>query len=151
MALLRLGYRVAYVVFWCWSHLMHPATRGVKVVVDDGAGNVLWVRHTYGTRRNWELPGGGARGGEPASGAARREAGEELGHDIADWEHLATVQGHWYGKQEQLIAYGARWPGGPVRYDRVEIATAAWFPLTAPPSPLGPSTRAVLPSLLGDA
>jgi 8-oxo-dGTP pyrophosphatase MutT (NUDIX family) len=123
----------------------------VKVVVDDGAGRVVFVRHTYGTRRNWELPGGGARRHEEGGATARREAREELGRDIAAWTHLATVDGHWYGKEESLLAYGARWPGGPVRYDRVEIAAAAWFPLDHPPSPLGPSTRAILPRLTGDA
>jgi 8-oxo-dGTP pyrophosphatase MutT (NUDIX family) len=151
VALLRLAYRCAYVVLWCWAFVAHPRTRGVKVVVDDGAGNVVFVRHTYGTRAHWELPGGGAHRGEDALAAARREAREELGHDIAEWTHLATAAGEWHGKSESLECFGARWPGGPVRHDRVEIAHAAWYPLAAPPSPLGPSTRVALRSLLAAA
>jgi 8-oxo-dGTP diphosphatase len=143
-ALLRLAYRGAYRVLRVWSAVARPRTRGVKCVLLDGARRALFVRHTYGARGSWELPGGGARRGERALDAARREAREELGIDAAAWELLGVAQGVWHGKHERLDVFAVAWRGEPLRLDPVEIACAAWFPLDAPPAPLGPSTRMAL-------
>ena len=147
VALLRLVYRVGYRTLQAWSALTHPAARGVKVLLRDGEGRVLFVRHAYGDREAWEIPGGGAHRGETAVDAARREAREELGVEGAAWERLAVVEGVWHGRSEHLEVFGAPWPGGPVRRDPVEIAEAAWWPLDAPPDRLGPSTRLTLAAL----
>ncbi len=146
-ALLRLAYRVAYRVLTAWSFVVRPSTRGVKALLRDERGRVAFVRHEYGDRACWEIPGGGVRAGEPFPAAARREAFEELGVDVLVWEELATLRGHWYGKDEQLVVLGAPWPGGPVRPDPVEIAASAWFALDAPPSPVGRTTAAALEAL----
>lgn len=144
MALLRLAYRAGYRVLTLWSRAVRPSARGVKCLLRDDAGRGLFVRHAYGDRRRWEIPGGGARAGEPLADAARREAYEELGVDVAAWEEVGTAIGHWYGKDERLTVFAARWPGGPLRPDPVEIASVGWFPLAAPPSPVGPTTIAAL-------
>jgi 8-oxo-dGTP pyrophosphatase MutT (NUDIX family) len=144
---MRLGYRVAYVVLRASALVTHPRTRGVKCVLVDGDGRALFVRHTYGDRAQWELPGGGARRDEPLAGAASREAWEELGVDVASWAHAGTIEGEWYAKVEELAVFRAPFPGGPVRRDAVEIAAAEWFPLDAPPAPLGPTTAAALRAL----
>lgn len=141
---MRLGYRVAYVALRLASLVVHPRTRGVKCALVDEEGRAVFVRHTYGDRRAWELPGGGARRGEPPVEAARREAWEELGVDVAEWDELCVVTGEWYDKVEELTVFRATWPGGRIRRDPVEIATAEWFALSAPPAPLGPTTVAAL-------
>ena len=146
-ALGRLAYRVAYRLLQAWAAVARPHFRGVKCVLRDGDGRVLFVRHTYGRREAWEIPGGGARRGEPAEDAARREAREELGAVVAVWERLAVVDGTWHGRREHLEVFGAPWPGGPVRRDPVEIAAVAWFSPAEPPAPLGPSTRLALAAL----
>ena len=79
----------------------------------------------------------------------RREALEELGADVAVWRELGEARGEWYGKSEALTVFSAPWPGGPVRPDPIEIATSAWFPLDAPPHPLGPTTVAALAVVVG--
>lgn len=147
MALLRLAYRVGYRVLSAWTRAAHPSTRGVKCVLLDGAGRAIFVRHTYGDRECWEIPGGGVRDGETLADAARREAFEELGADVADWYEMAVLRGEWYGKEEQLGIFGAPWPGGDVTRDPVEIAEAGWFALDAPPSPLGRTTVAALEAI----
>ena len=141
---MRLGYRVAYVALRLSALVLHPRTRGVKCVLVDDSGRAVFVRHTYGDRRSWELPGGGARRDEPQADAARREAWEELGVDVAAWEEVATVRGEWYAKVEELTVFRAAFPGGRIRRDPVEIAAADWFSLDAPPAPLGPTTAAAL-------
>ena len=75
-----MAYRAAFLLMRAWSLTTHPHLRGVKCVFRDAEGSVLWVRHTYGDRSVWELPGGAARRSESAPAAARREAHEELGH-----------------------------------------------------------------------
>ncbi|HEV2812776.1 MAG TPA: NUDIX hydrolase [Solirubrobacteraceae bacterium] len=122
----------------------------MKCVLRSGDGRALFVRHHYGKRHEWELPGGGAHRGEGNAQAARREAREELGADVAAWEDLGTIVGYWYGKDEELSVCAASWPGGAVRPDPVEIAAFAWFSLDAPPSPLGPTTTAALRVLRSD-
>ena len=144
MALLRLAYRVAYLALLVWARFAHPRARGVKCVLRDVDGRVAFVRHHYGNRGQWELPGGGAHAGETLHDAARREAYEELGADVATWRELGVARGRWYGRDEELTVLAAPWPGGAVRPDPVEIALVDWFALDAPPAPLGPSTAAAL-------
>src|SRR4051794_21689216 len=112
--LLRAGYRVAYWLITAWSLLAAPRIRGVKCVLRDADGRVLFVRHTYGSRRSWELPGGGARRSEDAAEAARREAREELGVDVVEWRELGAVDtGRSRGRLE-LTLFEAAWPPGAV-------------------------------------
>jgi 8-oxo-dGTP pyrophosphatase MutT (NUDIX family) len=127
-----------------WSAVAHPEVRGVKCLLRDERGRAAFVRHHYGDRRCWEIPGGGAHRGEPLRDAAAREAWEELGADVAGWEELGRVHGRWYGKDEVLAVFAAPWPGGPARPDPVEIASVGWFALDRPPAPLGPTSAAAL-------
>ena len=146
--LLRAGYRVAWWGITAWSVLTAPRIRGVKCVLHDGAGRVLFVRHTYGDRRAWELPGGGARRGEGPAAAARREAREELGVDVEAWRELGTIStGRARGRLE-LTCLAADWPAGAaLDLDPVEIAAAAWHAPAAPPSPLGRVSADAMPLL----
>ncbi len=145
MALLRLAYRVAYRLLLAYSFVVRPRVGGVKCLVRDARGRALFVRHTYGDRRAWELPGGGTKAGEDPLEAVRREAREELGPDIAEWVEVGQVDGPWYFKRERLTCFAAPWPeGARPSFDPVEIGDAAWFALDDPPVPQGPATRAVL-------
>ncbi len=142
--LLRLAYRMAYRGLRVWAFVARPRARGVKCLLRDVSGRAVFVRHHYGDRRRWELPGGGAHRDEPLAEAARREAYEELGADVREFVELGTAAGDWYGKTEVVTVFAAPWPGGPVRCDPVEIAHFAWFELDRPPAPLGPTTVAAL-------
>jgi 8-oxo-dGTP pyrophosphatase MutT (NUDIX family) len=131
-----------------WSLVTRPRLRGVKCVLRDEAGQVVWVRHTYGDRGAWELPGGAARRSESATEAARREAREELGVDVATWEELGTVEGRWTGARLQLTCCAAVCPpGARLDPDPVEIAVAVWSAADAPPGRVGQVTAGALPLL----
>jgi 8-oxo-dGTP diphosphatase len=79
-----------------WRHLISPVlhlywrtfrprTYGVRALIlhPDTSDRILLVRHTYGDRMLWNLPGGGFNPKkEIAMQAAIREIKEELGADL---------------------------------------------------------------------
>lgn len=148
----RLAYRTAHRVLSVWWVVRRPHTRGVKCLLRH-EGRVLFVRHTYGDRRAWELPGGGLRRGEAPGAAAAREAREELGV-VAAWTEIATIRAHGGPKTTTLTVFAADLPEPRASrdhtaaivldVDRGEIAEARWAPPHDPPRPLSPSAAAIL-------
>lgn len=125
--------------------MRRPDVRGAMIAVFDSEGRVLLVRHTYGDRRRWELPGGWAHAGEEPLIAARRELAEEVGLDDVEVRPLGVLTGDWDFKHERLSYFAADFPAGARgRYDPVEIAELAWFDPRLPPARMGSGTRAVL-------
>jgi 8-oxo-dGTP pyrophosphatase MutT (NUDIX family) len=146
----RLGYRAAHTALRAYWRVVKPHTRGVKCVVREGDA-VLFVRHAYGDRTAWELPGGGIKRGEEPRDAAAREAREELGLDLDDWRALGAVEARGYGKHTTVICFEGRPDGRALTIDRGEIEEARWFDVGDPPPRLGLDARTVLTRLLGDA
>ena len=106
--------------------------------------HVLFVRHTYGDRQVWELPGGGLRRREVPQDGAAREAREELGLDLA-WRGLGLVETGGEGKTTTIHVFAAELPaGGEVTPDARELAEVRWAPPSAPPFPLGRDAPPVL-------
>ena len=82
----RRAFRVGYVLLRGWWLVRRPRTEGVKIVVrreDD----VLLVRHTYGRRGEWDLPGGflEQRRGAAGRGAARDRRGARAAGGRGPW------------------------------------------------------------------
>lgn len=142
VALLRLAHQAGIHVLRVWWFVARPHTHGVKLVVWSG-DQVLFVRHTYGNRRAWELPGGGRRRGESAPDAARREAREELGLDIGDWSYIGLVEDR-QRATAHLTCLEARYDGTPLTLSRAEIAEGRWGTPADPPAPLGRHAAQVL-------
>ena len=143
---MRLAYRVAYRLLQLYTFVRRPEVRGTMVAVRDGE-RVLLVRHTYGDRRRWELPGGWMHPSEAPEDAARREVAEELGIEVVLDDGSGSLDGDWHFKREHLAWFACDWPGGRGTYDPVEIAEVAWFPLDALPDHLGAAAREVLERL----
>jgi 8-oxo-dGTP pyrophosphatase MutT (NUDIX family) len=114
-----------------------PHTRGVKCIVRDG-DRILFVRHTYGDRRAWELPGGSLRRDERPDVAVRREMREELGVALGDLRPVGRVDVSGHGKETELFCFEARVARADVRLDPGELAEGRWAAADAPPQPLGP-------------
>jgi 8-oxo-dGTP pyrophosphatase MutT (NUDIX family) len=116
----------------------------VKCIVRDGA-QVLFVRHTYGRRADWELPGGSLSRREAPEAAVRREVREELGVELRDLREVVRVEVSGQHKRTLLHCFEGSIAGGaPVRLARAEIAEARWAPLDAPPQPLGEQATTLL-------
>jgi 8-oxo-dGTP pyrophosphatase MutT (NUDIX family) len=91
------------------------------------------VRHTYGRRWEWDLPGGGMRRGEDPVRAAAREIEEELGVAPAEWVFLGELFERIGGKHDELWCFSAEVGDRELSPSPVEIGEARWFPADALP------------------
>ena len=123
---LRTAYRVGYRVLRVWWRVARPNKDGVKCVVTRGT-EILLVRHTYGPRQRWELPGGGVKRREDPHAAARREAREELGIDIPEWTFAGDLFERIDGKRDRLFCFRAELKDERIERDPAEIAETRWF------------------------
>jgi len=89
--------------------------------------HVLLVRHTYGRRLQWDLPGGGKHRREDPHSAVRREVREELGVEPDAFVLLRELFERIGGKHDQLWCFTAEIGDADVRPSPVEIAEARWF------------------------
>jgi ADP-ribose pyrophosphatase YjhB (NUDIX family) len=141
--LLRGLYRVAWRVLQLRA-LLPGRGRGVKCLLTDGA-RVLLVRHTYGSRATWYLPGGGVHRREPPRDAAAREMREELGVVDLPWSELITWDMQLERVRVRITALHAALPATTsLSPDPVEIAEARWFEPQELPRPLGTEVRPLL-------
>lgn len=86
-------------------------------------GRLLLAKHTYGYPDYWAMVGGLAEPGEDLAAAARREAQEETGLDVAVGTLIAIVD-----RLDLLIAVFAGRVVGGVEHRQVnEIAELRWF------------------------
>jgi 8-oxo-dGTP pyrophosphatase MutT (NUDIX family) len=139
----RLGYRVAHRLLRGWWFLRRPHTQGVKCLLFDGE-RLLFVRHAYGDRRAWELPGGGLRRGEEPAVAARREMREELGVDLDRWAPAGCTETTGLHRTVTLHLFRAPVLGARIELGLAELEESRWADPAAPPMPLGRDAAAVL-------
>ncbi len=148
---MRRLYRVAWRGVQLRGMLWRRSSGGVKCVLTHGE-QVLLVRHTYGRRNVWYLPGGGVHRGEPPLRAAAREMEEELGLRDLQLRELATFETRLERIAVRLTCAHAEIPDpGQVRIDPVEIAQVGWFPRAKLPTPLGSEERGLIGLLDGGA
>jgi 8-oxo-dGTP pyrophosphatase MutT (NUDIX family) len=131
-ALLRAVYRVGHRFLSVYWMLVRPRKRGTVCVLtrDD---EVLLVRHTYGRRSQWDLPGGGLRRGEDPRLGMEREIREELGVEIVDAQFLGELFERIGGKHDQLWCFSAPIGDQVIERSAVEIAETRWFARNALP------------------
>ena len=126
--MIRFAYRcVLFPALLTYYRVFRPITHGVKVLIEDeDTGEILMVRHCYGDRQVWHIPGGGywPRRETPEQ-AARREVREELGLELGALSHLGQYRTDKLGNRDtaQIFATTVRHPAiriGP------EIAEYRW-------------------------
>jgi len=126
---MRRLYRVAFRVLQLGTIITRRRGSGVKCVITHGP-DVLLVRHSYGPRRVWQLPGGSMRRGESPGETAAREMREELGLTGLDWRELLAVEVRLERMPVRLTCLHAELADpSAVRVDPVEIEEARWFPV----------------------
>jgi 8-oxo-dGTP pyrophosphatase MutT (NUDIX family) len=136
-------FRIGHAVLRPYWLVVRPRVRGVKCVICR-EGDVLLVRHTYGARRRWELPGGAVKRWEEPPEAARREAAEELGIDIEHWASLGALPARLHRRRDTLFCFAVCVGDLDLDIDPGEIAEARWFPRNRLPSPVGRYVRRIV-------
>jgi 8-oxo-dGTP pyrophosphatase MutT (NUDIX family) len=144
VAALRLLYRVAFRLVQAQAIVLRRRGRGVKCLITRQRREVLLVRHTYGPRAVWQLPGGAAHRGEDPPATAAREMQEELGLRDLPWRVLVTVDMRLTHMPVNLTCLHADVADPVLRPDPVEIADAQWFPFQALPARLGEEVKPML-------
>lgn len=117
-------------IYWL---VAQPTKRGVVCVLTRD-GDVLLVRHTYGRRWQWDLPGGGMRRREEPLQAVEREVREEIGVEPDEFVLLGELFERIGGKHDQLWCFTAEIGRRELAPSPVEIGEARWFPRDALPS-----------------
>ncbi|MCB1429015.1 MAG: NUDIX domain-containing protein [Nitratireductor sp.] len=120
--------------------LRRALTLGVRAVIEDDAGGVLLVRHTY--VKGWHFPGGGIDPGESAVDAVRREVLEEASIRITGVPELkgAYFNRRLNGRDHVLLFRCSGWEQAGTFRPNMEIAEAGFFRLDALPDDLSRGT-----------
>lgn len=108
--------------------IFKPKTYGVKVLIFNPENNdeILIVRHSYGNKSLWNLPGGGYNPKkESAKQAAIREVREELDILITELHDLATYYTDTEGKRDTVIIFTGQIPNKNPSLNK-ELLEYAW-------------------------
>jgi 8-oxo-dGTP pyrophosphatase MutT (NUDIX family) len=133
--------RIRTRVFQSWFRLSRPMTLGVRAVVENQAGKVFMIRHTY--TPGWYLPGGGVEKAETSLESLERELLEEGGFRLtAPPDLIGIYSNHFVFPNDHVVLYRAcpgTWTQGEAT-SRGEIAEAVWADPLAPPEGTTPGT-----------
>lgn len=84
-----------------------PLSVGVRALIEDDAGRILLIKHTYVP--GWHFPGGGVEPGETALSALEREIREEAQVKIAQPANLIGVYLNTrFSKRDHVLLYRCR-------------------------------------------
>lgn len=128
----RTALRLAHAIRIRWWTIRRPLLVGVRVLAVNAVGEVLLVRHSYGSRR-WTLPGGGVARGETLIAAAARELAEETACTLVRPVEIAVTQRNWHGANN-VVHVIAGHTGDTPRPDGREILAARCFAPDALPT-----------------
>lgn len=99
----------------------------MKVVIEDErSGEILMVRHCYGDRNVWHVPGGGYRPrAETPEQAARREIREELTLELGALSYLGEYRTDKLGNRDTVQIFATTVHDAAIRLGP-EIAEYRW-------------------------
>lgn len=129
---------LAHILF----RFIRPVTLGVKaVVLDEGGGKVLLVRHTY--MPGWHLPGGGVEPGENIRATLEKELREECNIDLTGEPELFGVYHNTFAtRRDHIVLFVClNFRQNAAKKPDMEIAEASFFPVGALPEETSNSTR----------
>ena len=139
-------------LFQSWFRFSRPMTLGVRALVENDAGQVFMIRHTY--TPGWYLPGGGVEKGETSLYSLERELEEEGGFILtAPPELVGIYSNHVVFPNDHVVLYRSRpgtWNQGKAT-SRGEIAEAVWADPLNPPDGTTPGTRTKLEEVFAGA
>jgi 8-oxo-dGTP pyrophosphatase MutT (NUDIX family) len=106
-------------------------------------GRLLLIRHTYGSME-WDLPGGGAKRGEPPEAAAAREVREEVGITVSEISRVGSLRAGEDGRRVGTVVFSARAVNPELRPRRAEVYDEGWFEWDRLPRQLSPAAGRII-------
>jgi ADP-ribose pyrophosphatase YjhB (NUDIX family) len=122
--------------------VVRPRTRGVQLIL-KAEKSILLVRHSYGHRGEWALPGGVRRRSEDPVVCARRELKEELGIS-GEFLEIGTLELFHDYRHDTVTIFVVTDLSNTPRLDGIEIVRAQWFATDRLPANLTPLAFHVL-------
>lgn len=122
-------------VYW-W--LTRPIRLGVRVIVSH-EGKILLVKNKYD--KFWYLPGGGVKGGEDLSSAAKRELAEECGVQAQDLKLAGVFSSFREYKSDHIVVFSTKLESLPELKRGLEIEECAFFGFQSLPEKTSPATK----------
>lgn len=122
--------------------MRRPTLHGVRVLALDLKGQVLLVRHSYGSGA-WMPPSGGLRAGEDPLASAIRELAEETGCLLTDAYLAHQMEEPLHGARNRVHVVIGTTADSPVADGR-EITEARFFALDDLPERISPRVGAHL-------
>ena len=141
--------RRAHAARTLWWRLRKPRIEGSRVLALNAAGQVLLVRHSYGSPR-WMPPGGGIKPGEDVVLSAAREFAEEIGGVLQEARIIDVIEDTLHGAGNRVHVVLGRCDTEP-QPDGREIIEARWFDRAALPSDMARGLDTALPRWLAAA
>jgi len=142
-----LGERIVRGTLHRYWRLTRGLTLGAQGLVQDEAGRILLVRHTY--RPGWHFPGGGVDRRELVVDALKREIYEEVGLDVTAAPVLIGIFSNAAAfRGDHVLLYRVPgWqplPAGEAPDASREIAESGFFAVDAlPPGLAAPAARRI--------
>jgi NAD+ diphosphatase len=107
--------------------VFYPRISPAVIVLVERNQQILLARNANFPAGRFSLVAGFVEPGESLEQAAAREVREEVGIEISDLQYYGSQP--WPFGRSLMIGFYARYAGGDVRVDGVEIAEAGWFSL----------------------
>jgi NAD+ diphosphatase len=98
-------------------------TPAILVLVHDGERVLLAHKPGWGSR--YSIIAGFVEPGESLEECVRREVAEEVGVEITDITYVSSQP--WPFPNQLMVGFTARYAGGEIRPDQIEIDKADWF------------------------
>ena len=112
------------------SHISYPhVTPATLILVYDGPRLLLAHKPGWGTR--YSILAGFVEPGESLEECVRREAREETGIELTELEYAGSQP--WPYPHQLMVGFTARYDGGEIRVDGVELDHANWFTVESLP------------------
>lgn len=107
---MSLFYRLVSPVRSLYWRILKPSVFGVRVLIfnPDDKSKFLTIRHSYGNREAWNIPGGGYNPKrETPKEAVTRETHEEIGVEIKELKTLGIYESGGEGKHDTVTMFTA--------------------------------------------
>jgi NAD+ diphosphatase len=111
--------------------VFYPRISPAVIALVERDGRILLARNANFPAGRFSLVAGFVEPGESLERAAAREVREEVGIEIADLRYWGSQP--WPFGRSLMVGFYARYAGGDLRVDGVEIAEADWFALDGLP------------------